>query len=102
MSVLAPEDICPFSAADMCPVSTADIYSVSTETSVLSKSQASKLGFRRPRQLPTKAMLVKRWLSEAAVAADQRVSVVPWTTQVWQPNKIDTAKYVIVLRICTR
>ena len=31
MSVLATEDICPFSAADICPVSTADICPVSTE-----------------------------------------------------------------------
>ena len=30
------------------------------------------------------------WLAEAATAADKKVSVVLWMTQVWQPNKIDT------------
>ena len=31
MSVLATEDVCPFSAADICPVSAADICPASTE-----------------------------------------------------------------------
>ena len=79
--------ICPVSTADICLVSTADICLVSTD------DQRAD---------------IKAWLAEAATAADktkgreslacggrdsgqQKVYMVPWMTQVWQPNKIDTA-----------
>ena len=81
--LVSTADICPVSAADICPVSTEDIYPVSTED-------------------------IKSWPLEAATAADlindrkylacggrdsgrQKVYMVPWMTQVCQPNKIDTA-----------
>ena len=60
-------------------------------TSVLSQQQTSKPRLRRPRQRPTKVVTANPWLAEAAIAADQKVYMVPWMTQVRQPNKIDTA-----------
>ena len=39
-------------------------------------------------------MTANTWLAEAAIAADKKVYMVPWMTQVCQPNKIDTATFV--------
>ena len=61
------------------------------KTSALPQQQARKLGLQRPRQRSTKPMGEEAWLADAATAADWKVSVVLSMTQVWQPNKIDTA-----------
>ena len=51
-------------------------------TSILFQQQTSDPGLRRPRQRPTKSMTANPWLAEAAIAADQKVYMVPWMTQV--------------------
>ena len=52
------------------------------KTSVQSPQMTSNPGLRRPRQRPIKSMTANPWLAEVAIAADQKVYLVPWMTQV--------------------
>ena len=42
------------------------------KTSILSQQRTSNPGLRRPRQRPTKSMTANPWLTETAIAADQK------------------------------
>ena len=84
MSAVETGQLSAVETGQMSAVETRQMYSSGTTSSP---------GLRRPRQRPTKSMTANLWLAEAAIAADQKVYMVPWMTQVWQPNKIDTAIY---------
>ena len=73
MSAVETGQMSAAETGQMSAVETRQMYSIGTTSSP---------GLRRPRQRPTKSMIANPWLAEAAIAADQKVYMVPWMTQV--------------------